>query len=410
MAELADFPYFSQLPAELRLSIWEAAVSSPSMHLFDLCLPTNDNSFENTQEWNRAQTAFARTGASRSTVWPNKAAARYNKFKDTVFFDAHCSTESQINNDTGVALRSCRDPSMYRWKMALGAACFDAFEATSILTASARDRDPVSPAAVFDDAVNTVYLPGPDRRIQYNNRSDVMHICLLPQQRNTVPTPSPTVATTPSSPSSSSFQGCALQPKKSAVEAEIADSQDTEDGSPGLLDAQWSDEMAKALRNARRIALDAAQTTCFVDMTSPLAVEEMAMLACTLHQGLEVLYLVDYCPGRCQDCARPALCAKDLVQRRSGLYTKLNPPNIDDAGNSIDINHDSEKDVRTPDVIWAVDRVYREVFDLEKLGWSNRHPAFVFAQALGLAIQTQQLEATQACQFRGVRVLIAENE
>ncbi|KAL1898269.1 hypothetical protein Sste5346_003677 [Sporothrix stenoceras] len=63
-----------------------------------------------------------------------------------------------------------------------------------------------------------------------------------------------------------------------------------------------------------------------------------------------------------------------------------------------------------PDVIWGVDRVYREVFDLEQLGWSERHPAFMFGQALGTAIRAQQLDAAQACQFRGVRVLVAEDE
>lgn len=75
----AGFPQFSKLPAELRLSIWEAAVSSPSMHLFDICLPAptaDDANVKGTQKWGRARTAFSRTKGSGSTAVPEEAVAR----------------------------------------------------------------------------------------------------------------------------------------------------------------------------------------------------------------------------------------------------------------------------------------------------------------------------------------------
>ncbi|CAK7224536.1 hypothetical protein SBRCBS47491_005585 [Sporothrix bragantina] len=176
---------------------------------------------------------------------------------------------------------------------------------------------------------------------------------------------------------------------------------------PSLLDAQWSDEMAETLRNARRIALDAAHTSRFVDMSSPLGLEELAMLACTLHQGLEVLYLVDYCPGQCQDCARPGIKASNLT-KKGEFYKTLNDDgeipkdDVSDTSNTLDD--------RAPDVIWGVGRVYREVFDLEGLGWTDEHPAFNFGRALGAMIRAQQQDVTETCQFQGVRVLVVEDE
>lgn len=296
--------------------------------------------------------------------------------------------------------------------MALGASCFEAFETTSISSVWARGKSPVPPASVFDDTVNAVYLPGPDRRIQYNNQTDVMHLCLSLQQESSIPTASPPAAEISSQlfPPRSACHSCSLPLKSSSVEAELTGSQQAEEISMGLLDTQWSDEMAETLRNARHIAIDAAQTKSFVDMSGPLAAEEIAMLACTLHQGLEVPYLVDYCPGQCQNCARPAVRSKDLIQQRDHLYMSLNLFNTDGAECEESTSNIDEKDSRRPDVIWGVDRVYREVYELEQLGWSNRHPAFVFGQALGAAIRSQQLDATQTCQLRGVRMLVVEDE
>ena len=446
-----EFPQFSQLPPELRLGIWEAAASSPSMHLFDLCLPSNptndddddddnnDNNNNKNNRLDRAQIAFSQreTPSSRETL------GRYHNFKDTVFFDAHRTTDDTQASTTATA---SLDPSMYRWKMSLRAACIDAYAATALSPSTTRAREPTrgptSPPAIFDDSINTVYLPGPNRRVQYNNQTDVLHLCLSSQSQSqsrhsiselassapaTTTTTTTTTATTTTVTtitttvpvrsslisSTAQDQTCALQtiPKTEStdVPTTAADTPDINEAVPGLLDAQWSDEMAATLRNARQIALDAAHTSRFVDLSGPLATEELAMLACTLHQGLEVLYLVDYCPGRCWACARPKLRAADLAQR-GALYESLNSDEGD--------NHDQQGQVttkradagRAPDMIWGVGQRYREVFDLEGLGWTDAHPAFSFGKKLGAMIRLQQQDATQTCQFQGVRVLIVEEE
>ncbi|CAK7203749.1 hypothetical protein SEUCBS139899_006496 [Sporothrix eucalyptigena] len=404
MVGSTQFPQFAQLPAELRLSIWEAAVSPPSMHLFDVCLPSgtsdDDNSEDTEQEsLDRAQIAF---GQQYTTL------TRYHKFKDTVFFDAHHAANNDVDHATP-RTQPPLDPSMYRWKMSLSSACVDAYAATSLSSSpiQTRDKTPISsPAAVFDDAINTVYLPGPDRRIQYNNKNDVLHLCLSSsnKRRFAQELSVPVAASLP--PSSPANQTCA---SKDVVEIEVAEvgltadeTLDEDELTPGLLDVQWSDEMGETLRNARRIAIDAAHTTRFVDLSSPLGLEELVMLACTLQQGLEVLYLIDYCPGRCLDCDRPGSRAADLT-KKGGLYKSLNHDEDDE-------EEEKEDDGRAPDIIWGVGRVYREVFDLEGLGWTDKHPAFDFGRALGAIIRAQQRDTTMTCQFQGVRVLMVEDE
>ncbi len=49
------------------------------------------------------------------------------------------------------------------------AACLDAFKSVGSETTERRDD-------VYSPDINTVYLPGPDRRIMYNNRTDVLHL------------------------------------------------------------------------------------------------------------------------------------------------------------------------------------------------------------------------------------------
>ncbi|KAM5356634.1 hypothetical protein ACJ41O_003280 [Fusarium nematophilum] len=158
-----------------------------------------------------------------------------------------------------------------------------------------------------------------------------------------------------------------------------------------ILENQWSPEMASTLHAASRVALDVTETLA-TGMYGELGFEEIAFFACTIQKGLEVLYLIDQCAGRCGECARYAK-ARDL-QGRDELWTQL---------------HEGDEIERPGDVVRAVSKRYVEVFDLEGLGWEVEHPSYVFAVMLSAAIRSQQEEAEKG-RFQGVRVLVVEDD
>lgn len=75
---------------------------------------------------------------------------------------------------------------------------------------------------------------------------------------------------------------------------------------------------------------------------------------------------------------------------------------------------DPEEDNRQPDVIRGVGKTWREIFDLEALGWHEKHPGFVFGETISEVIRLQQGswhgQGNKRPTFKGVRVLVAEDE
>lgn len=155
------------------------------------------------------------------------------------------------------------------------------------------------------------------------------------------------------------------------------------------LQSQWSTEMASTLQRAKRIAIDVTETWA-TGLYGEMGFEEVAFFASTIQKGLEVLYLVDNCAGRCKGCERQDIKAEGL-QTRDRLWK--------------DLNEDDE--TRPADIVRAVSRRYVEVFDLEGLGWAE-HPSYMFARIISSAIRGQQ-DDNQG-KFQGVRVLVAEDE
>ncbi|KAF4987255.1 hypothetical protein FDECE_15513 [Fusarium decemcellulare] len=160
-----------------------------------------------------------------------------------------------------------------------------------------------------------------------------------------------------------------------------------------ILESEWSAEMAATLHTATRIAIDVTETWS-TGLHGELGLEEVAFFACTIQKGLEVLYLVDDCAGRCRDCAREDIKAETL-QQRDRLWRGL--------------QEDAEDESRPGDVVHAVSRRYVEVFDLEALGWEDEHPTYIFAKIINAAIRSQQ-EGVDKGRFQGVRVLVAEDQ
>lgn len=122
--------------------------------------------------------------------------------------------------------------------------------------------------------------------------------------------------------------------------------------------------------------------------------QDVVFLVCTLQNALEVLYLVDYS----QPCG---------VARRLGRKGR-------EVGLRLSEGRDTAEVAREGDVIHGNGMVWREVFDLEGLGWHGRHHAVEFGEMFGEVVRLQQGqwfgEGEKTATFQGVRVLVAEGE
>ncbi|KAJ4422025.1 hypothetical protein N0V82_003321 [Gnomoniopsis sp. IMI 355080] len=171
-----------------------------------------------------------------------------------------------------------------------------------------------------------------------------------------------------------------------------------ESGAPlsSIFRSLWSPALATALHSARRVAIDVSQIWPELAQEQHKLVQDIVFLVCTLQNNLEVLYLVDYSQ---QHGVAPTLASKD-----SDLYSRFHSYGPERA---------AEKD-RAADVIHGNGTVWREVFDLERMGWHERHPGFVFGEMFGEVVRLQQGqwfgEGEKKSTFRGVRVLVAEHE
>lgn len=359
MASPTSFPLFGQLPPELQLRVWEECAAGPSMHVFDVCFPSIRDGKS------RAERAFR----------GREDDARFSKYQDSVFldvFDDENDNDSDSDNDTtrtasddddaqpemAVAASAHRDPSAWRLHHNLRLTSTDARAA-----ALARPED-----------VNTVYLPGRNRKVQYDNSTDVLFLRFG---------------------DGGGGAGAVAEGGLQALEALFGP--ETHD-IPGVgsvsevLEAPWSTEMAETVHRARKIALDVAET--WTPATLGIVMfEEVAFLACCLQENLEVLYLVDHCTGRCARCER-----RDL--RASALQTK---------GELARELHGRDDDDRPADVIHGVGKTYREIFDFEAMGWDDLHPTYIFARMISEAVQGQQRDSDRDV-FKGVRVLAVEDE
>lgn len=172
----------------------------------------------------------------------------------------------------------------------------------------------------------------------------------------------------------------------------------TKDGAPlsTIFQSMWSPALASALHSARRVAIDVSQIWPELADHQHKLVQDIVFLACTLQSSLEVLYLVDY--------SQEQNIAKHLASKESELHSRFH---------SYGSERDTEK-TRKADVIHGNGTLWREVFDLESLGWHERHPGFVFGEIFGEVVRLQQGqwfgEGEKKASFRGVRVLVAENE
>lgn len=439
MTSLKAFSKFPELPPEIQLQIWESTIATqPAMHLFDISVPPCVSQSSATTII--SPTSVSHNGDSEDAEpEPSKREAIYlDEAADTLYLSplATTSTEEATTSQGGTEVSSTQgarfrtDPSMYKFRSSLASTCIDAAATVrrSLLPTSSRGRSDDRGGAGSD--TNTIYLGAPSTArgcasITYNNTQDVLYLRFSP----------------PAFRFPGGGGGGRLTSPLSAI-----------------FESVWSQELAGALHRARRVAIDVSQlwpglSSCGAaggeqqggdgggdgegqhgeengeggeaevlgdeqeaaggNDDGSLIMQDIAFLACTMQHNLEVLYLVDYCAGRCDSCpSQPSsLRARDLMDRRDdGLYQALRNGET----------WQKEK-VRQPDVIQGVGKVWREVFDLEKLGWDEEHPGFVFAEMFAEVVKMQQGNwmgdenqdgefAREKPKFQGVRVLVAEDE
>lgn len=436
MTSLKAFTKFPELPPEIQLQIWESTIATqPAMHLFDVCVPPCVSESTATTTVSPSSDSHNDNSEDEIHTLSKREAIYLEEATDTLYLSplTTTSTEDAISTPgTNVSTQGARfrsDPSMYKFRSSLAATCIDAAATVRRSTTTACGGRGGSGTREGD--TNTIYIGAPSTArgcasITYDNTQDVLYLRFTP-------------------PAFRFPDGGRLTSPLSAI-----------------FESVWSQELAGALHRARRVAIDVSQL--WPDLWArggggaggeqqqegggegegegaqeeagqgdagtaedeeeeeveaggnddgSLIMQDIAFLACTMQHDLEVLYLVDYCAGRCDSCpSQPSsLRARDLMDRRDeGLYRALRNGET----------WQKEK-MRKPDVIEGVGKAWKEVFDLEKLGWDEEHPGFVFAEMFAEVVKMQQGNwmgdgsqdselAKERVKFQGVRVLVAEDE
>lgn len=371
-----SFPQFANLPAEIQLQIWASTtatlLNTPQMHAFDVRAPSPPSTLITTPA-----AAVKSRGPRQRSPRPNsrvrKARSPPPRRKE------HPLLESVTLNASG----NTANPSAYKFRDVLRHTCVDA-------AAAAARAQAAIPAA--DRAA--VELPG-GRSVVYDNARDVLHLRFLttPPIHTTItsggglPTPPPSRSSSP--------DGMEGVVGSGGGEEEFA-------AHPlsALFQSIWSRPLATALHAARRIAIDVSQIWPSLAEDQHKLVRDIVFFVCTVQHQLEVLYLVD--------SSRPPASSKDLANKCS-LYERFHRSTTSDE------LWEAEEAREGPDAIHGCGgAVWREVFDLEGLGWHESHPGFVFGEVFGEVVRLQQGNCfgepagEGRATFKGVRVLIAE--
>lgn len=265
------------------------------------------------------------------------------RYGQTAFLDALDTSEEEMNRVTRVG-KYAFDPSMYRMMRAL-------LGTSKVAAGMVRYQK-------LREETNTMYLPARNQKVTVP-QSDVLMLRFRDAGAATQ---------------------CAAQILFAAEATSPA----------AVRKCTWSPAMAATVHAARKLALDVSEGwTAWAG--SVAGDQEIAYLASTMQSGLEVLYLVDACAGRCAGCRREGGRG---AGERDGVWRGVNG---------------EEGEERQGDVIQGVSKRYVEVFDLARLGWNTSHPSFIFAQKMARAIRSQQ-HGDDEGRFQGVRVLIVEDE
>lgn len=384
----SSFPQFASLPAEIQLQIWESttpALPTMQMHLFDVRAPSPPPKGTAAAQKSRLRQRGTSTSTRvRKPVSPPRE-RRPARLDGSVTLEAFSCTPG-TNTET--------DPSGYRFRDALLATCTDAAGAVR------RARRAVPPAARAAVRLSS------GRAVEYDAARDVLHLRFFADDNHKVSG----LRQAPNNNNNILEDQMMMMRMK---EEECCEDASNMAPLSAIFHSAWSRELAAALHGARRVALDVGQVWSELADEQARLVQDIVFLACTLQHDLEVLYLVDYSTSASSSVPGQSSClprvrtksAKDLASRDGELYGRFHYQSDD--------GWEHERS-REGDVVHGVGRVWREVFDLEGLGWHERHPGFVFGEMFGEVVRLQQAnwygEGEKKATFKGVRVLVAEDE
>lgn len=334
------------------------------MHMFDVCVPSSP----------------APAGHNPASEPSKKDDGLYlEEADDTLHLDTLKALNDTPEPPVTIATQGTRfriNPSIYIFQDSLRATCRDSADTLRRMTGSTRRGN--------GQDTNTIHLPSGRALLTYNNAQDVLHLRFTP-------------------PAFRFPGGAGDRRHASPISA--------------VFESIWSEGLAAALHHARRVAIDVSQLWPDLARGQGDVMDDIACLACVLQNNLEVLYLVDYCAGRCNN---KGARVGGLVGRDGGLYRKLYGHGCGGGGGT-DVSEEvwDRERRREPDVFYGVGKIWREVFELEELGWGERHPGFVFVEAFSEVVRIQQGSLVgekyqgavrKEVQFQGIRVLIAEDE
>ncbi|KAJ2978020.1 hypothetical protein NQ176_g4047 [Zarea fungicola] len=324
------FPLFAKLPTEVQLEVWNAINHRPGVQIFDVCFPASDPS-----DNSRASAAFKNRHRNKAIKDESK------RCKEKVFIDSLELAPRESDGASTVDFR--RDPSTYKLSQTLLKTCIN------------------SANAVRKHKTSSIFLPAKGMAVPFDDNIDLFCLRFI----------SPSV-------------------DQDGTHRSILGEAD---GQPSnniryALECLWSDDMALALRSARRIAIDISELWG-QEAIHPHIIQEIAALCSCIQSDLEALYLIDYCIGRCRRCWKGGLNSAKLTERMCVLSESLDP---------------LKKEM---DHFYGSGVVYREICDLEGLGWTPDQLEFQLAIMMGDIIREQQGPEGA---FRSVRILACENE
>ncbi|KAL4999600.1 hypothetical protein BDV10DRAFT_184232 [Aspergillus recurvatus] len=366
---MQDFPRFSDLPAELRIQIWRETCPAPGVHVFDVCIPSAQTGLRVSQIQEELKSRDVEIEPPSSVfldqVMVSQTQNRPASQRDTNKQPPHAcrSIESKCSLTA--------DPSTYLISDSVRQSCP---EASFSLQPPASASNPNNPNSTN---LNSIHLPlrgQGGKQIHYNNISDILHLRFGPSVSYASP-----------------FDPGMLNPNDGSEDAYLRVFKSS------LSDAllyPWSTGFMLTLQNARSVALDIADLQLEMGLSPrngfarEAVYQEVKCLAARLARGLEALYVVDYCVGRCR-----------------GSIDEMN--GLDKTRGELSRNSECNAGEKDPDVFYGNGVTYREVFSLESLGWSEDTPVFIVLEVFAEAIREQQREEGKGC-FQGVRVLACE--